>query len=281
MWGRYWLTENKATIFPNFWKKKVLAGNESVDDYKEVTDNQKTSMEKARDEWKRPEQSFIDEWNNACINPFDKKPVGKYNEETGYFECNGLVDITYKQAMDIYRFTSMASKAVRDSKDNICSGLANFRTNLPPTAEDVWVLMFKKFTSNSLLEVVRLPQYYQDGVRFSQNSTRQTFLGCGKLREIINVIIVPQVKSNLENWYSTFNGCYSLETVWLKSIYDTISFIHSPLIRLECLEYLVENRTTLHNDNITITLHPDAYARLTDELIAKATDKNVTFETTT
>jgi len=106
--GRYWLTENKTTIFPNFWKKKVLAGNESVDDYKEVTDNQKTSMEKARDEWKRPEQSFIDEWNNACINPFDKKPVGKYNEETGFFECNGLVDITNHRAMDKNRFKRRA-----------------------------------------------------------------------------------------------------------------------------------------------------------------------------
>ena len=46
-------------------------------------------------------------------------------------------------------------------------------------------------------------------------------------------------------------------------------------LNFESLRYLVSNSGN-GTSPITITLHPDAYARLTEELIATAADKNIT-----
>lgn len=45
-------------------------------------------------------QTFIDLWNVAC------GIYGQYNASTGYFELNGLLDITYEQALAIYDATA-------------------------------------------------------------------------------------------------------------------------------------------------------------------------------
>ena len=42
---------------------------------------------------------FIDTWNTACTSAGIR--YGSYNEKTGYFELNGLTDISYEQALDI------------------------------------------------------------------------------------------------------------------------------------------------------------------------------------
>ncbi len=51
----------------------------------------------------------------------------------------------------------------------------------------------------------------------------------------------------------------------------------SPKINLISLQYLIKHAT--NTNEITITLHPEAYARLTDDLIAEAAEKQITFAT--
>lgn len=269
--------------------------NETVADFKEVTAAERSAIEAADAEWTRPPQSFIDLWNNACIDPRTKRVVGQYNESTGYFELNGLTDITYQQAMDIYRYTS--NGVTMDNLNVMGYGFARFRTNLPPSSGAYWVQISYLFSLNSILEVVRLPQYYTSEVKLEPN-TRDAFTGCEKLREIINVMKAPANGSNAYTWYGTFSRCFALETVWIKELYGNISFSQCPLISSDSISYLVENRTTAHTDVITVTVHADTFAKLTgdttnpavaaltpaelaqwQQIFTAATAKNISFTT--
>lgn len=293
--GGNFITQAKPTNFHQFWTQKILLENETVADFKEVTAAERSAIEAADAEWTRPPQSFIDLWNNACIDPLTKRAVGRYNESTGYFELNGLTDITYQQAMDIYRYTSNGVRL--DGEKITVYGFAQFRTNLPPSSGSYWVTINSLFYSNNILEVVRLPQCYSSGVQLNPN-TRDAFGYCYKLREIINVMEAPSHVSDSYTWNGTFYKCFELETVRIKKLYGNISFAHSPLISSDSISYLVENRTTAHTDVITVTVHADTFAKLTgdttnpavaaltpaelaqwQQILTAATAKNISFTT--
>lgn len=295
--GGNFFTQAKPTNFHQFWTQKILLEDETVADFKEVTTAERSAIETADAEWTRPPQSFIDLWNNACIDPLTKRAVGRYNESTGYFELNGLTDITYQQAMDIYRFTSGAFPGNVTEDCNNTYGYAKFRTNLPSNGVKHVLEIYDMFYHNEILEVVRLPQYYSDGVHLHKN-TRGAFCGCYKLKEILNVMLAPQCISSSKTWVDTFYKCVLLETVRIKNLYGNISFAHSPLISSDSISYLVENRTAAHTDVITVTVHADTFAKLTgdttnpavaaltpaelaqwQQILTAATAKNISFTT--
>lgn len=295
--GGNFFTQAKPTNFHQFWTQKILLEDETVADFKEVTTAERSAIETADAEWTRPPQSFIDLWNNACIDPLTKRAVGRYNESTGYFELNGLTDITYQQAMDIYRFTSGAFPGNVTEDCNNTYGYAKFRTNLPSNGVKHVLEIYDMFYHNEILEVVRLPQYYSDGVHLHKN-TRGAFYGCYKLKEILNVMLAPQCISSSKTWADTFYKCVLLETVRIKNLYGNISFAQSPLISSDSISYLVENRTTAHTDVITVTVHADTFAKLTgdttnpavaaltpaelaqwQQILTAATAKNISFTT--
>lgn len=297
--GGNFFTQAKPTNFHQFWTQKILLEDETVADFKEVTAAERSAIETADAEWTRPPQSFIDSWNNACIDHVRNPPiaVGRYNESTGYFELNGLTDITYQQAMDIYRYTSGAFPGNVTEGCNNTYGYAKFRTNLPLNGVTYVLETYSMFPHNEILEVVRLPQYYSDGVHLHKNN-RDAFYGCYKLKEILNVMFAPQCISSSKTWQSTFYKCVQLETVRIKKLYGNISFPHSPLISSDSISYLVENRTTAHTDVITVTVHADTFAKLTgdttnaavaaltpaelaqwQQILTAATAKNISFTT--
>lgn len=298
MWGGgNFFTQAKPTNFHQFWTQKILLENETVADFKEVTAVERSAIEAADAEWTRPPQSFIDGWNNACIDPRTKRAVGQYNESTGYFELNGLTDITYQQAMDIYRYTSGPFPSNVSAGSNNTYGYARFRTNLPLNGVAHVLEIYAMFYHNESLEVVRLPQYYSDGVHLYKY-TRAAFYGCHKLKKILNVMLAPQCASDSKTWGDTFWTCFELETVWIKNLYGNISFAKSPLISSDSISYLVENRTTAHTDVITVTVHADTFAKLTgdtanaavaaltpaelaqwQQILTAATAKNISFTT--
>ena len=75
-----------------------------------------------------------------------------------------------------------------------------------------------------------------------------------------------------------FKSCPKLETVYLCAIKTSFNIIGAPLLSLASIQYMVDNAA--NTSPITITLHPDAHARLTEELIAQAAEKQITFATT-
>ncbi len=64
---------------------------------------------------------FIEKWNTACGD------YGSYNTTTKYFELNGLDDITYDQAVEIYTY----SNTYNGETNNVCN---RGRTNIPQQA---------------------------------------------------------------------------------------------------------------------------------------------------
>lgn len=98
-----------------------------------------------------------------------------------------------------------------------------------------------------------------------------TFAGCTKLRRILNG------KLHVGN-SAIFANLKALEELCVDRLTIDISFAGSPLLSLESIQYMVDNAA--NTTAITITLHADAYARLTDELIAQAAERQITFAST-
>lgn len=252
-----YITQAAPTNFHDFWTAKILLSSESVDDYKVVSESERTALEESDAAWVEPPLAFIDQ----CV-----AAGAVYNHATGYFELNGLNDITYDDMMSVWRYTS----GPLSSGENAYT-TCRFRTNLKPVYSAYSVNVHSMFSLNPLLEVAVLPQYYSDAIH--TNNIRDAFAGCTKLREIKTIIQVPQIATKYNGLYGTFDANASLETVWLKSVYDSFSLRDSPKLRLDCIKYLVENAT--NPNEITIDLHDDAYARLTDELFALAESKKI------
>lgn len=262
--GGNFITQSAPTNFHQFYKQKILTPNENIEDFREVTASEKAAIEAADAKWEKPPQCFIDQCKTA-------DPSVVWNEGTGFFELNGLTDISYAEMIDIWRFTS------GPIPDTVAAyTTCGFRTNLRPVYSDYSISLHSMFSANRGLEVAVLPQYYSDSVRAT--NMRDTWNGCTKLREVKNVIRAPQVQTNYAGLYNTFVCCNSLETVWLRQVYDSVDFRWSPKLRLECIKYLIENAN--NPKAMTLTLHPQAYARVTDEIFALAAEKQITFATT-
>lgn len=208
---------------------------------------------------------FIDLWNNACGS------YGKYNEETGYFELNGLTDITYSEAILIYNHKSWSSFP----KLNNCKD----RTNLPYDAR--LISLSGQSLSYSSLEVFRLCSGSTNISGF------YCFLNCKKLHTIIGMIKIEEQPS------LPFGACTNLQNITIYANRSTlyIDLKDSPLLTFDSVKYSVDNSV----NGITITVHPDIYQALTgiatypfnggtqekwQQLLIDATEKNITFATT-
>ena len=81
------------------------------------------------------------------------------------------------------------------------------------------------------------------------------FIGCSKLKRIIGVI---NVRGGYQDYWNSFKGCSLLEDLSIK-VKTSISFADSPNLSNESILYMIQNSTP--TDNMTITLHADAYER--------------------
>lgn len=196
-----------------------------------------------------------------------------YNEQTGFYELNGLTDITEEQMRDIYNATNPVVSM--NDRTAALSGL-NIRTNLPFVVQGGYQTCrtHALFSGCRYLEVANLGigKYYAQTISYA-------FRGCSNLVKITTVIDV----SNL-NLSHIFISCSKLETVNLEKVSKDISFSDSPLISLESLQYLITNAA--NTSAITVTVHADVYAKIQDEsqtewhaLIEAATAKQITFAT--
>ena len=99
---------------------------------------------------------------------------------------------------------------------------------------------------------------------------------CSSLRKIDGTLYVRDC-SVVSDFNNAFKGCTALEDVRISQLGYDISFADSPLLSLGSISYLIAQRAG--SKTITITLHPDAYARVTDDIFAAAAAKNITIAT--
>lgn len=202
---------------------------------------------------------FIDMWNNACSNNGSYDPDNAPDAEHPFL-LNGLW-MTYEEALVCYRESSGANYLY-----DYCHAFSTARTFLPVrNSRGSWGNnSYYAFARCANLEVLDFDNSVYVGI--SSNS----FSSCIKLREIRNGKLITNANSkdalnlpNLESFTVRINSDFNLSNA-SKVTYDSI-------------EYMVSN--AINTSPITITLHPNVYSQLTDEIIASASEKNITFAT--
>ena len=219
------------------------------------------------------EQLFIDMWNSAC------GTNGKYNTETGFYELNGLTDITYEQALTIYNEKFTFTKYMDGSLGNNLSR-TNLSNGLSAGAQSGG-LTLKHFGANSKYEVFNFgwaeiyngSQIFRNNIRLKKIMNAWFFSG-------IDPQTIAFASSNLESLLIKLGGNINLSNL-AKLTYETF-------------DYIIKNST--NTTELTIKVHPTTYAYLqgttppteqvggtTEEwqaLVTAATNKKISFATT-
>lgn len=200
-----------------------------------------------------------------------------YNEQTGFYELNGLTDITEEEMKVIYVQTNHMDYI--ENMNDVFSGL-NFRTNLGfkhvRRANNRTFNLKNAFRENTNLEVLKLGNSTNDNWVMKCSDIQDFVAYCSNLKEIIGYIECPVAV----NFLST----PLLEEIRFKNIVRNFGIKDSPLISLESLQYLITNAA--NTSAITVTVHADVYAKIQDEtnvewhaLIETAAAKQITFAT--
>ena len=276
--GVGFLTQAAPTNFHVFMNRKVLAKDEAADDWREETEAEKKALESSDAKWVAPSQSFIDELVIAVGNH------GRYNASTGFFELNGLTDITYSEAMSIMlhgRFSLSEYGAGSIDAANDTTGY--FRTNIvAPTGAD---RLRADCTFNhccygqSLLEVFSTGpapnslEYY--AWRCSPKNLSGNFNGCKKLLRILGVVNLDRVSESLTDL--PFVGCGALEEIHFHRLSGNLNLQNLPSLSQGSIREIIIFAT--NTVAVTVRLHPDAFARVDGGLAALAAEKNITFVT--
>lgn len=237
----------KRSLFDDMWASiygtKLANGN-----YRMGADGKELTYAEALVRYER--NGFIQRWNRECSRTDTYRTVvyGKYNEATGYFELNGLTDITYEQAQSILK----AGRPRNASDGFTIYSNTPIRTNLP------WEVsidgsMSSAFFAASKLEVARFIEPVTiSGTYFFYNNSR--------LHTVLGTLVC---KSG-----SSFHGCSGLKniTVRLATAGGNYWFASSSQLSFDSVKCMIDNTTVA----CTITFHPDVYAKLTGDTTNEA-----------
>ena len=199
----------------------------------------------------------------------------KYNEATGFYELNGLTDITEEEMRKIYLLYITNSPQA----EHIVSWLSypdDFRTNIAPRVYYVSNIQ-NSIGRNNALEVLVLSV----SALYIQNLAATAHGSFPKLRRVIGYWVYANNDPSKYNFSygQPFSNCPLLEEIRMKSINKSHTFAVSPNLSKESVLYMITNANPPSGaavGSIAITLHPTAYARLKDDadIVAALEAKN-------
>ena len=226
---------------------------------------------------------FIDQWNAAC-GSYGKYDPANAPDAQHPFYLNTLW-LTYEEAINSLIF-------IENTPGQYCFYNKNkIRTNISGANASSWVgnPMDYAFFQCSKLEVANI-------IGFSDNisSARRMFSRCVKLRKVIGEINFLQGQIDT---YEFAHDCVALEDIQITKLRFDLNLADCPLLSLASLQFMVANAA--NTTPITITVHPDVYAKLTGDtsnaaaaalsadelaqwqsLVSAAAAKNIAFATT-
>lgn len=183
-----------------------------------------------------------------------------FNSTSGYFELNGLTDISYEEMLDIYYLPR--TTLVANGMQRLYLG-ANARTNLYVVC-DQSVGNMDGGTATSMclksnLEVLALSKKRDgdDGDFSISSGMSYAFYECYKLKRIISIIYLSLSPANQAH-NNAFDYCRSLEEVRIRRLAKNISFAQSARLSKDSVLYMINNEAA--TSPIVITLHPTAKA---------------------
>lgn len=202
---------------------------------------------------------YASKLNSGTLRDLYVSAGAKYNEATGFYELNGLTDITEAEMRVIYKYagTPQTKAAFAYSKA---------RTNLPMPGMYNGTVYGAMFYGCPNLEVAYLGNRQSSQISYDvplvYTEGNNCFYLCKKLKKIYGKIY------QRNGWDLTFGDCLALEEVRIAELYSSIRLSWSPNLSKESVQYMITNAKPLSGaavGSITITLHPTAYARLKDD----------------
>lgn len=198
---------------------------------------------------------LIDMWNIRGIDrfaPAGQQQYATYNRNTGYFEINGLTDVTYEQALEIYSLTADGLENSILIRKFESSGIRTaFRRRFHHSHGNVWQ---NSTFANSRIEIF-LTAGHLVFFMFTVGGFNGIFRDCSNLKTVKHIYYNGVVANN----DGAFDGCVALEDCYIFGLQSSISFSSSPMLNINSIEYIILRATTAAG--IVITLHPVAYAR--------------------
>ena len=195
----------------------------------------------------------------------------KYNEQTRYYELNGLTDITEEEMKKIYN-----RWPIDIGTNPAASGWLTLnngeRTNLPCITRADIFSQLDNGISGSKVEVLRICAASTDDyirVCYVGRSIAEAHQSMPKLKKVIGVWQYNGNPNDFNFSYGQpFGVCPLLEEIRMKGINKSHTFAVSPNLSKESVLYMITNANPPSGaavGSITITLHPTAYARLKDD----------------
>ncbi len=269
--------KSELLAFEHLW---ASIGGQRLDNgsYRIGEDGKELSLDEALTRYAR--NGFIVKWNKAAGS------YGRYNEATELFELNGLTDITFDEALEIFSYYPICVTSPYDRRSTFYA--VKCRTLFPITAGGgVDCSMYRTFTQSSLQVITFSVLHGQQNINGQYYAT---FGYCEALKTINGVLYSSNGYANC------FDSCYALENIRITQLKSNISLRYCPKISIDSIEFMIDNAA--NTATITITVHPNVYAKLVgdtgnaaaalsaDELTAwgavltSALAKNITFATT-
>ena len=225
----------------------------------------------------RPDIEWLITYFNYMANRY-VAGYGGYNEGSGFFELGTVKNLTVQDAIKIIlspQGISGCSITNSDAEGRMAfsevRALFPIKISAGTLGQSNFILRY--YGCKELEEVVFLQNYGS----FVNNSFYRAFYDCHKLR----VLTFGYTSVATCTFEDAFRNCYALEDFTPPCFWRNIVLSDSPRLSVESLERIIARATPPEGDTkgITITLHADAFARLTDELLAAAAEKNITLTT--
>lgn len=155
---------------------------------------------------------------------------------------------------------SLSHNVLNNSNWDTAIYSANIPVNLPPRkstnqyiGDVINVSANATFTNSNMQEIHICPAAF----RVVFGKCNRAFANCKQLKEVVGIMVFEQGAFDY-----TFANCSNLQNIQIKYARYDINLADSPLLTLESFQYLVENAT--NTSAITVTVHADVYAKLTD-----------------
>ena len=250
MRGGNFITQAEPTNFHKFYTRKILAPTENISDWREVTEAEKTALEASDAAWTAPSEEFVRtmEARGAV-----------YNRSTGFFELNGLRDITTEEMALIYATTAHFGTA---SASEVVRIPGTIRTNFEADSSNLGASLAT--VSSQTLEVLAIKSSGAKGWTLLSWTLSNLY----NLHEISGPIKLQSIDRNC---FIRLNNLTDIKLTGLNYNFDISG---APALSAASVCYMVDHAT--NTTPITITLHPDAYARVTDEIFTAAANKQIT-----
>lgn len=193
------------------------------------------------------------EYNDSGADKTKTAPWGEtVTHKAGHYYLNGLGDITEEQMIAIYNAPyNIKSQGVYEGQ--------KIRTAFFYPDYGWFPYNLSLLFSNSEIEVLGtfVNRWGAKVETLNASDVSYMFLNCGKLR-YCNLIITCST-----NLTGVVQGCANLELFRIKGVKSNLTLSACSKISKESVLYIIQNASPV--SAITITLHPDAYARLADD----------------